>query len=291
MSGLAGRPGGAASLRGQHPERCSATRRMAGPVASSKNVTDDFALVAGDRSASIYCTSPRPGKAPEITDEARVAGVAGLPEGQGPRISPRVVDYAAAGASCPGQRRRPPDIPAWQASCNAQSAKSSTAMRSSRTRSATISNGATRISRRRWAEVLFVYREVAIIRESETDETNVAILSYDERPGIHPPLAPSIEAVALYARVSSADQKSDLERQLGPRRYASREKSTVVRSVSEIGSGLNGQRAKVMRLLANASVHTIVVEHRDRLTRLGSDTSRRRFRPLAVNWSWWTRPR
>ncbi|WP_216850429.1 tyrosine-type recombinase/integrase, partial [Acidisoma sp. L85] len=36
---------------------CSATQLMAGPVASSKNVTRDFALVAGDRSASIYCTS------------------------------------------------------------------------------------------------------------------------------------------------------------------------------------------------------------------------------------------
>jgi transposase len=34
------------------------------------------------------------------------------------------------------------------------------------------------------AEVLCVYREVAIIRESESDETNVAILSYDEKPGI-----------------------------------------------------------------------------------------------------------
>jgi putative resolvase len=89
---------------------------------------------------------------------------------------------------------------------------------------------------------------------------------------VHPPQAPSVDAVALYARVSSADQKSDLERQLGRlAEYASREKLTVVRSVSEIGSGLNGHRAKVMRLLADASVHTIVVEHRDRLTRFGSE--------------------
>jgi hypothetical protein len=89
---------------------------------------------------------------------------------------------------------------------------------------------------------------------------------------VHPPQAPSVEAAALYARVSSADQKSDLERQLGRLAdYASREKLTVVRSVSEIGSGLNGHRAKVMRLLADASVRTIVVEHRDRLTRFGSE--------------------
>ena len=89
---------------------------------------------------------------------------------------------------------------------------------------------------------------------------------------VHPPQAPASDAVALYARVSRADQKSDLERQLGRlAEYASKEKLTVMRSVSEIGSGLNGHRAKLMRLLADASVHTIVVEHRDRLARFGSE--------------------
>jgi transposase len=34
------------------------------------------------------------------------------------------------------------------------------------------------------AEVLCVYREVAVLRESEEAETNVAIISYDEKPGI-----------------------------------------------------------------------------------------------------------
>jgi putative resolvase len=45
----------------------------------------------------------------------------------------------------------------------------------------------------------------------------------------------------------------------------------VVRSVSEIGSGLNGRRTKVMKLLADPAVKTIVVEHRDRLARFGSE--------------------
>jgi len=89
---------------------------------------------------------------------------------------------------------------------------------------------------------------------------------------VHPPQAPAITAVTLYARVSSADQKADLERHLGRlAEYASREKMTVMRSVSEIGSGLNGHRTKIMRLLADPSVHTIVVEHRDRLARFGSE--------------------
>ena len=34
------------------------------------------------------------------------------------------------------------------------------------------------------AEVLCVYREVAIIKQSEGAPANVAIVSYDEKPGI-----------------------------------------------------------------------------------------------------------
>jgi putative resolvase len=79
-------------------------------------------------------------------------------------------------------------------------------------------------------------------------------------------------AVALYARVSSNDQKNDLERQLGRlTEYATRNGMSVVKSVSGIGSGLNGHRPKLRRLLADPFVQTIVVEHRDRLARFGSE--------------------
>jgi putative resolvase len=89
---------------------------------------------------------------------------------------------------------------------------------------------------------------------------------------VHPPQTPAAGGVALYARVASADQKADLERQLGRLADdASRERLTVIRSVSEIGSGLNGHRAKVMRLLADPAVRTIVVAHRDRLARFGAE--------------------
>jgi predicted site-specific integrase-resolvase len=89
---------------------------------------------------------------------------------------------------------------------------------------------------------------------------------------VHPPEAPTSEGVALYARVSSGDQKADLERQLGRlAEYASKEKLPVLRSVSEIGSGLNGHRTKIMKLLGDPAVGTIVVEHRDRLARFGSE--------------------
>jgi putative resolvase len=78
--------------------------------------------------------------------------------------------------------------------------------------------------------------------------------------------------VALYARISSHDQRADLDRQLARLSvYAAEQGLHVVESVSEVGSGLNGKRRALLRLLSDARVETIVVEHRDRLARFGSD--------------------
>jgi predicted site-specific integrase-resolvase len=77
---------------------------------------------------------------------------------------------------------------------------------------------------------------------------------------------------ALYGRVSSVDQKSDLERQMQRLRdYAAAHGLNVVREVQEIGSGLNGRRKKLLKLLADPSISIIVVEHRDRLARFGEE--------------------
>ena len=82
----------------------------------------------------------------------------------------------------------------------------------------------------------------------------------------------SAGSAALYARVSSNDQRADLERQLGRlTEYATANGMSVVRTVAEIGSGLNGHRPKLRRLLADPLVSTIVVEHRDRLARFGAE--------------------
>lgn len=89
---------------------------------------------------------------------------------------------------------------------------------------------------------------------------------------VHPPKAKVDLGVALYARVSSGDQKADLERQLGRlAEYACQQKLSVVRAVAEVGSGLNGHRPKLLRLLCDPKVNAIVVEHRDRLARFGSE--------------------
>jgi len=76
--------------------------------------------------------------------------------------------------------------------------------------------------------------------------------------------------VALYARVSSSDQKADLERQLGRLvTFANTSGLKVTKAISEVGSGLNGKRGKLLVLLKDPTISTIVVEHRDRLARFG----------------------
>jgi putative resolvase len=75
--------------------------------------------------------------------------------------------------------------------------------------------------------------------------------------------------VGLYARVSSHDQKADLERQVARlAQWAAAGGRRVVRIESEIASGMNGGRAKAKRLLADPEVTTVVVEHKDRLGRM-----------------------
>lgn len=78
--------------------------------------------------------------------------------------------------------------------------------------------------------------------------------------------------VGIYARVSSHDQKEDLDRQVARLVSFANEKGWSVRwSVTEIGSGLNGKRPKFLKLLEDKDIQIILVEHRDRLMRFGSE--------------------
>lgn len=85
-------------------------------------------------------------------------------------------------------------------------------------------------------------------------------------------LAKSTGGLGLYARVSSHDQKADLERQVSRlAEWAANAGQRVVRVEAEVGSGMSGTRAKVGRLLADPLVTTVVVEHRDRLGRMNTE--------------------
>ena len=85
-----------------------------------------------------------------------------------------------------------------------------------------------------------------------------------------PPPGSQPGRAVIYARVSSHDRRPDLDRQIARvTRWATGEGLAVQEVVAEVGSGLNGKRAKLRRLLADPQVATIVVEHRDRLARFG----------------------
>ncbi|WP_225098127.1 IS607 family transposase [Streptomyces sp. CoH27] len=76
--------------------------------------------------------------------------------------------------------------------------------------------------------------------------------------------------VVVYCRVPSADQKADLDRQAA--RVVAGANGlglAVAEVVTEVGSGLNGRRRKLHRVLSDPTATVVVVEHRDRLARFG----------------------
>ncbi len=76
----------------------------------------------------------------------------------------------------------------------------------------------------------------------------------------------------IYARVSSADQKGDLDKQVARvLTWATEHGYSVDRVVAEVGSALNGHRRKFLGLLRDKTVSTILVEHRDRFCRFGAE--------------------
>src|SRR5215216_7570206 len=80
----------------------------------------------------------------------------------------------------------------------------------------------------------------------------------------------SDQRAVLYARVSTHDQRGELDRQVTRlSRWATTQGVTVAEVVTEVGSGLNGRRPKLRRVLADPRAAMIVVEHRDRLARFG----------------------
>src|SRR6266568_2526315 len=82
----------------------------------------------------------------------------------------------------------------------------------------------------------------------------------------------AVQKIAIYARVSSAEHRADLERQAERlSQYCEVRGYQVTQVVKEIGSSVNESRPKLLSLLKDTSITVLVVEHRDRLTRFGFD--------------------
>lgn len=81
---------------------------------------------------------------------------------------------------------------------------------------------------------------------------------------------PRPQKVAVYTRVSSAENRKNLEGQAErvSAFYAARGWQ-ISKVVKECGSGVNDQRPLLLGLLADTSITPIVVEHQDRCSRFG----------------------
>lgn len=78
------------------------------------------------------------------------------------------------------------------------------------------------------------------------------------------------KGVIIYARVSSSQNKSNLEAQAKRmENYCIAKGYQIVRVVKEVGSGVNDNRRKLIDVLTRDDYSLIVVEHKDRLSRVG----------------------
>ncbi|MCK9928644.1 IS607 family transposase [Frankia sp. Mgl5] len=89
---------------------------------------------------------------------------------------------------------------------------------------------------------------------------------------VEEPAPSATGATAVYARVSSAEQESDLDRQVARVvTWAAGQNLPVGKVVTEVGSALGGDRREFLALLGDPRVSTIVVEHRDRFACFGAE--------------------
>lgn len=78
------------------------------------------------------------------------------------------------------------------------------------------------------------------------------------------------EHTVIYARVSSSENKSDLDSQAKRLEQFCLARGWIINEViKECASGLNDNRPKLIKILSDRKATRLVVEHKDRLTRFG----------------------
>ncbi len=81
----------------------------------------------------------------------------------------------------------------------------------------------------------------------------------------------TIKKTICYSRVSTHEQKLDLERQTKVlEKYTSENQLINTEYINDIGSGLNCLN-KLIKLILNNEVDKLIITHKDRLLRFGSD--------------------
>jgi predicted site-specific integrase-resolvase len=88
-------------------------------------------------------------------------------------------------------------------------------------------------------------------------------------------IAPTLRKIVVYLRVSSQAQRPDLENQrTALEQFCTARGLTVDEWIAEIGGGLNFKRPKFLKLvdaIIAGEVSTLIIAHKDRLTRFGYD--------------------
>lgn len=94
------------------------------------------------------------------------------------------------------------------------------------------------------------------------------------RPDLHRAPGPADRKTVAYARVSSHDQKPDLERQAQLLEAYCAAQGWTFEVVTDLGSGMNYRKKGLKRLLddiVEGRVARIVITHKDRLLRFGAE--------------------
>jgi predicted site-specific integrase-resolvase len=137
-------------------------------------------------------------------------------------------------------------------------------------KAASVVVGVTTTTLRRWErDGLFTSHHRTLGNHRRYLLSDVLKLVYDEDEVLAP------RKTICYARVSSHDQKEDLSRQaLVLHKYCVDNNLTNIESINDIGSGLNFKKLglnKLLKLILTNQVDKIILTHKDRLLRFGSD--------------------
>lgn len=87
-------------------------------------------------------------------------------------------------------------------------------------------------------------------------------------------IKPELSFTVAYARVSSHDQKADLERQKEVLELFCAQNGWQFQLIEDLGSGLNYNKRglkRLIKLIADNQVERLVLTHKDRLLRFGSE--------------------
>ena len=135
-----------------------------------------------------------------------------------------------------------------------------------------------KVSIKKAAEALGVHQETLRRWEAagkiKVERTTLGHRRYDlaSLRGIKPMILS--QSTICYARVSSHDQKEDLARQSALLESFCTVHGWTYEVVQDLGSGLNYQKKglkKLIKMICSGSIERLVITHKDRLMRLGSE--------------------